>query len=125
MFFTVIPVIRPPDRRPLSHYKPSQNSSTKLYCISQGLHKWYFMEDNLINPKRCLRHACDICHVGKQNNEIFLHYNRFHFPEEINCIVSPSDMAYVSGRPATIHFPQYDTYPNTVVPIRYMIRCVT
>ena len=27
----------------------------------------------------------------------FLHYNRFHFPEEINCIVSSSNMAYVAG----------------------------
>ena len=36
----------------------------------------------------------DTRHVGRQNNEIFLHYNRFHFPE-INCIVSSSNMAYV------------------------------
>ena len=37
-------------------------------------------------------HLCDIRHVGRQNNQIFLHYNRFYFPEEINCIVS-----YVAG----------------------------
>ena len=41
--------------------------------------------------------SCDIRHVGRQNNKIFLHYNRFHFPEEINCIVSSSNMAYVAG----------------------------
>ena len=33
---------------------------------------------------------CDVRHVGRQNNEIFLHYNRFHFPE-----VSSSNMAAV------------------------------
>ena len=27
----------------------------------------------------------------------FLHYNRFHFPEEINCIVLSSNMAYAAG----------------------------
>ena len=40
---------------------------------------------------------CDIRHVGRQNNEIVFHYNRFHFPEEINWIVSSSNTAYVAG----------------------------
>ena len=35
--------------------------------------------------------------LGRQNYEIFLHYNRFNFPENINCIVSSSDMVNVAG----------------------------
>ena len=35
--------------------------------------------------------------LGRQNYEIFLHYNRFNFPENINSIVSSSDMVNVAG----------------------------
>ena len=62
-------------------------SKTRTTCINR-IYNWFVFFT--IDP-------CDICHVGKQKNEIILHYNRFHFPEQINCIVSSSNMAYISG----------------------------
>ena len=65
-----------------------------LYCCC-----CLFRSDVSIHWRLCwvLINLCDIRHVGRQNNEILLHYNRFHFPEDINCIISSSNMAYVAG----------------------------
>ena len=51
---------------------------------------------------------CDSSQVGRQNNEIFLHYNRFHFREEIkiNCIMFCLPTRVYSVKPVPI--PQCD-----------------
>ena len=65
-----------------------------LYCCC-----CLFRSDVSIHWRLCwvLINPCDIRHVGRQKNEILLHYNRFHFPEDINCVISSPNMAYVAG----------------------------